>query len=389
MIALDINELKVNWDQLGRLDAFGNIITDPERKGKWSKEDFFNSGKEEIASLMDYIDSIGVSFSKSKALDFGCGVGRLTQALSGYFTECWGVDIAPSMIALAKRYNKYGKRCRYFINDADNLSIFPDGTFDFIYSNIVLQHMRPEYSKNYIIDFLRLIRPGGLIVFQVPSQKSDPQNQSATLPLASLGELPSDAFQASLEIMNPPAFIEPGSSRVLSVRVRNDSNINWDTIGESTGRYRVNLGNHWLDESGKVVCYDDGRSPLPRLVSPKEEIEVLLTITAPEISGQYLIEIDLVQEGVAWFRNKGSAVATASAVVRGRYPSVLQKLFHLKNKLISRNSCPSMTPRMEMYGLPREEVERLIINNHGQLIDVKRYDVCGEEWISYRYTASK
>ena len=99
---------------------------------------------------MQYIDKLGVLQRRGRALDFGCGVGRLTQALATYFDEAVGVDIAPSMVKLAKRYNRFKARCVYYVNREADLRLFPDQQFDFIYTNIVLQHMKPEYAKSYI-----------------------------------------------------------------------------------------------------------------------------------------------------------------------------------------------------------------------------------------------
>jgi ubiquinone/menaquinone biosynthesis C-methylase UbiE len=98
----------------------------------------------------------------------------LTQALARHFDEVCGVDISPSMIEAAQRYNRYGARCRYYLNAADHLGLFPDGEFDFIYTNIVLQHMAPRYAKNYIAEFIRVLRPGGLLIFQLPSAMVEP-----------------------------------------------------------------------------------------------------------------------------------------------------------------------------------------------------------------------
>jgi ubiquinone/menaquinone biosynthesis C-methylase UbiE len=73
------------------------------------------------------------------------------------------------MIRLAREYNRFGSRCRYYVNAADDLRMFEDGHFDFIYSNIVLQHIPPEYSTRYIREFIRILDPHGMAVFQVPS----------------------------------------------------------------------------------------------------------------------------------------------------------------------------------------------------------------------------
>ena len=96
-------------------------------------------------------------------------MGRLTQALAARFDEVWGVDIAPSMIELANRYNRHPGTCRYYLNDRSDLERFDDGSFDFIYSNIVLQHMQPKDQRRYLAELVRVLAPGGIFVFQLPS----------------------------------------------------------------------------------------------------------------------------------------------------------------------------------------------------------------------------
>jgi predicted TPR repeat methyltransferase len=56
-----------------------------------------------------------VSLKRDTALDFECGVGRVTQALCARFARCDGVDIAGSMIRLARQYNRFGDRCQYYV----------------------------------------------------------------------------------------------------------------------------------------------------------------------------------------------------------------------------------------------------------------------------------
>lgn len=168
---MDLKELQKNWDEFGRIDPLWAILTLPDKKdNKWDINEFFQSGQKEIDDIMHYTQSIGISFPRRRALDFGCGVGRLTQALCNYFDEVCGVDIAPSMIDLSKKLNRYEGRCSYFLNERDDLKIFEDNKFDFIYTNITLQHMKPVYSKKYIQEFLRILSPNGVLIFQLPSQ---------------------------------------------------------------------------------------------------------------------------------------------------------------------------------------------------------------------------
>jgi ubiquinone/menaquinone biosynthesis C-methylase UbiE len=166
-------DLQKNWDILGKTDPLWAIYSDPQKKGnKWVLDDFFQTGRDEISSVMTHLKSFKKDITYGKALDFGCGVGRLTQAMAAYFENVSGVDIAVSMIELARKYAAGNRKCDFYLNQKDNLSLFGDSTFDFIYTNVVLQHMEPAYSMRYLSEFLRILRSGGVLFFQLPSELS-------------------------------------------------------------------------------------------------------------------------------------------------------------------------------------------------------------------------
>ena len=171
---MELKELQRNWDILGKEDPLWAIITWQDKKGnKWDPTEFFASGRQEIADVMQYLAGLHLDGPRQRALDFGCGVGRLTRALAARFAKATGVDIAPSMNAQAQALD-LEHRCDFVLNARADLSMFPDNTFDFIYSNIVLQHMRPEYSTAYIREFCRVLAPDGVAVFQLPSKHKPP-----------------------------------------------------------------------------------------------------------------------------------------------------------------------------------------------------------------------
>jgi SAM-dependent methyltransferase len=157
------------WEDLAQLDPLWAILTDGKRQfGGWNAEEFFASGQREIDDLMQ---ACGLRPGNSgKVLDFGCGVGRLSRALCPYFSEVYGVDISEQMIRLAEQFTP---ACNFLINQADDLKLFPDAFFDFVYSNIVLQHQRTkELAESYIQEFVRVTKPTGKIVFQIPYKLS-------------------------------------------------------------------------------------------------------------------------------------------------------------------------------------------------------------------------
>lgn len=167
---MKLSYIQKNWEKWAHEDPFWAICTDATARGhKWNIEQFFASGYQEIEQVVHRIDRMGIRLDRSSVLDFGCGVGRLTQALALYFERCYGVDIAPRMIELAQQYNAHSEKCQYMLNEVDHLGLFTDSMFDFIYCSRVLQHMEPKYSVVYIREFIRTLKPGGLLVFQLPS----------------------------------------------------------------------------------------------------------------------------------------------------------------------------------------------------------------------------
>ncbi|MBI1176045.1 methyltransferase domain-containing protein [bacterium] len=157
-----------NWEALGDNDPLWVILTNPEKKGgRWSPDEFFQTGRTEIEELLATLEQRGVGMARNVALDFGCGVGRLTQALAPHFREVHGVDISSSMIRHANSFNQYQSHCHYHVNPQPELALFASGTIDLIYTNIVLQHIMPKDSVAYLREFVRLLTPSGIAVFQI------------------------------------------------------------------------------------------------------------------------------------------------------------------------------------------------------------------------------
>lgn len=167
---MTLEPLQQAWDRAAKDDALWAVLS---QGGKHQDpETFFATGVEEIDAVMTYLFGRGVHPARRRALDFGCGPGRLTQALVRYFAQVDGIDISAGMIQLANRFNRAGKRCRYHVNTREDLAIFPDTSVDFVYSNITLQHMEPESARRYLKEFFRVLTPEGVAVFQIPGRQT-------------------------------------------------------------------------------------------------------------------------------------------------------------------------------------------------------------------------
>src|SRR6266404_436869 len=96
----NLRSLERTWESLAQDDPMWAICTDPARRGRrWEPSEFFATGETEIETVMKHISDLGVHVDFSGiALDFGCGIGRLTQALGRRFRKCIGIDISTTMI---------------------------------------------------------------------------------------------------------------------------------------------------------------------------------------------------------------------------------------------------------------------------------------------------
>jgi SAM-dependent methyltransferase len=168
----ELEGLRRTWDGLALQDPFWAILTDPNRaQNRWRAEEFFETGKEEIRIVLQYLESRSLTPDlNGSVLDFGCGAGRLTQALADRFHSAVGLDISEAMVALARTYNRFPDSCQYVCSASTTLP-FADNAFGLVYSSIVLQHMESHHASKYIAEFLRVLEPEGVLVFQVADRR--------------------------------------------------------------------------------------------------------------------------------------------------------------------------------------------------------------------------
>lgn len=142
-----------DWNALGEAEPFFAVLTDErflrERMSDEDREAFFASGDADVAHIFQLINR--PDFTPRSALDFGCGVGRLTRALTKRVERVVGVDIAPSMLRIARENVP---------NAAFSLTI-PDDRFDLILSLIVFQHIPVRRGEALLDELLGRLEIGG------------------------------------------------------------------------------------------------------------------------------------------------------------------------------------------------------------------------------------
>ena len=164
-----LEQVRRDWTTLGATEPLWAVCVDPDKRGGgWDDDEFLASGVTEIQPAVDRLAELDILPERSRALDFGCGAGRLSNALAMHFESVVGVDISPPMLEQARRLDRSGGRIDFHLNESADLSAFDDDSFDLVYSDLVLQHLPPEIAEGYVREFARVVRPGGAMVLGVP-----------------------------------------------------------------------------------------------------------------------------------------------------------------------------------------------------------------------------
>jgi SAM-dependent methyltransferase len=374
-------KLQKVWEAQAAADPFWAVLSeDGKRRRGWDPDEFFGTGMQFVEKVMKRFEAMGKPIGGGEGLDFGCGLGRLTQALACYFDKVVGVDISRTMVEGASRLNTKGDAVKYVVNVADDLTLFKDSSFDFIMCFIVLQHVPPEFARTYLTEFMRLLRPSGKLFFQLPSHPNPLLRYAGgdAMPMA-----PERAVAGLAFLQGVRTRAESRQTFEVIVEIQNRSVGDWI----STPRNPIRIGNHWELLDGTRVINDDGRSQIPALVPKGATCVAKLQVTAPEKPGRYKLIIDMVQEGVLWFADVGSQ--TLEAEINVTAPEVIR----------AAQSGPEMNggwdrladlvaadwfepPSFEMNAIPKAEVEQLIDSSGGKLLAYEEHE---DDWVSYSY----
>lgn len=159
------------WEDWGRVDPFWAVLTDGERHGGWDIDRFFTTGLEAAGWALAHAEELGRPANRRLALDFGCGVGRVTRALAPHFERTVGLDIAATMVDEARRLDaqRGASGAEFAVYEGDDLADWA-GSVDFLISLLVLQHVPSrDVIAGLLRAFVRALSPGGIATVHLPS----------------------------------------------------------------------------------------------------------------------------------------------------------------------------------------------------------------------------
>lgn len=164
---MDFDQVRRDWTTLGERDPLWAVsVAAGKRGGRWEIDEFLALGRRDVDRARAWLTELGLPSTWERVLDFGCGAGRLSQALAEHADEVVGVDVSAPMLETARALDRSGGRCRFVLNEAPDLHVFPSGSFDLVYSELVLQHLPRRVVAHYLAEFVRVLRPGAVALVQ-------------------------------------------------------------------------------------------------------------------------------------------------------------------------------------------------------------------------------
>ena len=154
--------MRADWNQRAREDAHYYVAfggRDQDEAG------FLATAADVLRSIEAQLKRLPAKANRRawRALEIGCGPGRLVKPLSRHFGEIHGVDVSDEMIRLARERLADIPHAHFHATDGASLALFADDSFDFIYSYAVFQHIP---SRDVVLEYMRetarVLKPGGI-----------------------------------------------------------------------------------------------------------------------------------------------------------------------------------------------------------------------------------
>lgn len=158
--------MRADWNRRAKEDAHFYVAFGRQQQ---SEDDFLASAAETVPVFEREFARLTPALSSARrALEIGCGPGRLLLPMSKHFGEIHGVDISDEMAALARQRLHNVPNAHVHVTSGSDLSMLSDDYFDFVYSYAVFQHIPSrEVVLSYLREAQRVLKPGGILCCQL------------------------------------------------------------------------------------------------------------------------------------------------------------------------------------------------------------------------------
>jgi SAM-dependent methyltransferase len=157
------DKMRAYWDERARLNAVWYVDTSL-RYDEPDLERFYATGKVVVAEALS--EAPTQPPSRALAVEIGSGLGRISVVLAERFDRVVGIDVSPEMVERARQLVT-NDRVSFAIGDGSSLAPIDTGSADLVLTFTVFQHIpTAAVIERYIEEAGRVLRPGGVFVFQ-------------------------------------------------------------------------------------------------------------------------------------------------------------------------------------------------------------------------------
>jgi ubiquinone/menaquinone biosynthesis C-methylase UbiE len=167
--------MRRDWDDRARRNAFHYIAS---WQKEWSFDAFLASGEHDYQTFVaPVLERCHIRAEGESMLELGCGAGRMTANFASRYRRVLAMDVSAEMLSRGAKIHSSLENISWLPAPGDNLGTVEGSSVDFVFSYLVLQHMPVEaMAINYILEMLRVLRPGGAFLFQFNSSRAQNMN---------------------------------------------------------------------------------------------------------------------------------------------------------------------------------------------------------------------
>jgi len=172
-----LDRMRAEWNRRAAKDAHFYAAFSRQNQ---ADEDFLASAAEVMPMFEREFPRLPLKPApERRALEIGCGPGRLMIPMSRHFGEVHGVDVSDEMAALARQRLRDVPNAEAHVTSGADLGMFANDYFDFIYSYTVFQHIPSrDIVLNYLREAQRVLKPGGVLCCQLRGMPPLPTEMS-------------------------------------------------------------------------------------------------------------------------------------------------------------------------------------------------------------------
>lgn len=130
-----------------------------------SDEEMFQAGERDFEILIQGLSK--EALATQRALEIGCGVGRLVHSASAIFNSVIGLDVSEQAIAEARRLLKAKSNVELMLGDGIGLGEIESSSIDFAYTFAAMSSMPVSVIAMYLLELSRVLKPGAQMRLQL------------------------------------------------------------------------------------------------------------------------------------------------------------------------------------------------------------------------------